>query len=98
MHFWVYFLGSPQEVKNYVITLSIGKFEDKLTYNGRVKPLDEEWDDIIAKQSGLVIGTEIIDRLSDENNKLTIDVTIHALKEEAKDSDMESGVSADESD
>ena len=97
IHWWIYFLGSPQEVKNYDYTLSIGKTGDKLTYNGHVKPLDEEWNDIIAEQSGCVIGTKIIDRLSDENNELPIEVTIHALKEEAKDSDVESGVSTDES-
>ena len=35
--------------------------------------------------------------LLDENKNLPIEVTIHALKEEAKDMDVESGVSADES-
>ena len=97
VHWWVYFLGSQQEVKNYACTLSIGKLGDKLTYNGQVKPLDKGLDDIIAEQSGFMIGTEVMKRLRDENNKLAIEVTIHALKEEAKDTDVESGVSADES-
>ena len=49
-------------------------------------------DDIIAKQPVFTIGTE-----ANENSKLPVEVTIHALKEEAKDQDMESGVSTDES-
>ena len=97
VHFWVYFLGSPQGVKNYAYTLSIGNIGDKFSYYGHVKPLDEEWNDIIDEQSGFVIGKKVIKKLSDKNNILPIEVTIHPLKEEAKDSDMESGVSADES-
>ncbi len=69
----------------------------EFTYYDHVKPLDEKWDDIIAGQSGFVIGNKVVEKLSDENNKLPIEITIHALKEEAKDTDMESGVSADES-
>ena len=33
----------------------------------------------------------------DEKNEFQNEIAIHALKEEAKDTDMESGVSADES-
>ena len=96
--FWIYFLGSPQQVKNYAYTLSItGKTGDKFTYYGHVKPLDEGCNDIIAKPEVFVIHHSLLSSLRDENNKLPIEVTIHALKEEAKDDDMESGVSADES-
>ena len=96
--FWIYFLGSPQQVKNYAYTLSItGKTGDKFTYYGHVKPLDEGCNDIIAKSAVFVIGTGIIPSLRNENEELPIEVTIHALKEEAKDDETESGVSADES-
>ena len=97
VHFWIYFLGSPQEAKNYAYTLSTGKPGDKFTYQGHVKPLDEGCHDIIAKQSGFAIGIEAMKRLEDKNNQLAVEVTFHDLKEEAKDTDMESGVSADES-
>ena len=48
-------------------------------------------------QSVFEIGPKANLKLRDENSKLPVEVTIHALKEEAKDDDMESGVSADES-
>ena len=96
--FWLYFLGSPQEVKNYAYTLSLTtKNGEKLAYYGHVKPLDEIRNDIIAQWSGFAIRTEVIKKALNENDEFQIDVEIHALKEEAKDTDMESGVSADES-
>ena len=99
LHFWIYFLGSPQEVKNYAYTLSgtTGNAGDKFTYYSHVKPLDEGGDNIIAEQTAFTIGTKVIQRSGDENGNWPIEVKIHALKEEAKDTDMESGVSADES-
>ena len=65
---------------------------DKFTYHGFVKPLDDGPDDIIAKQLVFMVGVEAMQELKDEDGNLKIDVTIHALKEEAKDMDIESGV------
>ena len=62
-----------------------------------MKPLDEIRNDIIAQWSGFAIRTEVIKKALNKNDEFQIDVEIHALKEEAKDTDMESGVSADES-
>ena len=93
MHFWVYIFGSPHEAKNYACTLSVnGKNGNKFTYYDYVKPLDEGSADIIAKQSLFMIGTEIAKNSRDENLEWQMEVTIHALKEEAKDKDEESGV------
>ena len=93
MYAWIYIVGSPLEAKSYAYTMSItGKIRDKFTYHGFVKPLDEGPDDIIAKQLVFMIGVEAMKELKDENGNLKIDVTIHALKEEAKDMDIESGV------
>ena len=39
-----------------------------------------------------MIGTEIIKEMRMEDNKLPIEITIQALKEEVKDEDVESGV------
>ena len=98
MYFWVDIFGSPHEAKNYACTLSVnGKNGNKYTYYGDVKPLDEGPLDIIAKQSVFMIGTEIAKNSRDENLEWQMEVTIHALKEEAKDKDDESGVE-DESD
>ena len=55
------------------------------------------WNDIFAQKLGFSIGIEVIKRAVDEEKEFQMEVTIHALKEDAKDTDMESGVSADES-
>jgi hypothetical protein len=96
LHFWIYIFGSPHETKNYTCTLSVnGKDGNKYTYYGHVKPLDEGPQDIIEKQSVFMIGTEIAKNLRDGNGEWQIEVTIHALKDEAKDKDEESGVEDD---
>ena len=98
MHVWIYIVGSPLEAKNYAYTMSItGEIRDKFNYHGFVKPLDDGPDNIIAKQLVFMVGVEAMKELKDENGNLKIDVTINALKEEAKDMDIESGVE-DESD
>ena len=92
-YFWLYSLLSPLETKNYAYTISItGKNEAKFTFRDKVKALDEAADDIIDKQYVFVIGTEIIKEIVTVDGKLAIEVTIHDLKEEAKDEDVESGV------
>ena len=98
LNFWVYILGSPHEAKNYACTLSVnGKKGNKFTYYDYVKPLDMGPADVINKQSLFMIGPEIAKNSRDENLEFQMEVTIHALKEEAKDKDEESGVE-DESD
>ena len=69
-----------------------GENGGKFSYNNYVKPLDESADDIIAKQFAFVIGKEVIKEIRKKENKVSLDVTIHDLKEEAKDEDVESGV------
>ena len=54
--------------------------------------MDEAAEDIIAKQFAFVIGTEVVKEIRNKDNILKIEVTIHDLKEEAKDEDVESGV------
>ena len=100
MYFWVYIHGSPYEAKNFKYTLSVeGKNGNKFTYSDNVKPLDEKPDDImcIGEPSALMIGIEVAKKIRNEDLRWPIEVTIHALKEEAKDEDIESGVE-DESD
>ena len=54
--------------------------------------MDEAADDIIAKQFAFVIGTEVIKEIRNKDYQMSMEVTIHDLKEEAKDEDVESGV------
>ena len=97
-YFWLYVMSSPLEAKKYSYTLSVtGKNGNKFSiFHAYPKPLDEGHEQIIENQPVFMIGTEVIKTIS-EKNVLKIEVTIHDLKEEAKDDDEESGVE-DESD
>ena len=94
--FWIYILGSRFEAKKYAYTLSVtGKTGIKSTFHDHVKPLDEAAKDIIANKSVFMIGFEFAKMLRNENQKWVMQATIHALKEEVKDKDEESGVEDD---
>ena len=46
--FWVCFLGCPDEIKNYAVTLSLsGQTIEKLSYHGNVHTLDDDFENII---------------------------------------------------
>ena len=97
LHAWIYIVGSPIEARNFSCTISVtDKSGNKFAFYGQaVKPLDEGPYDVIAKQAVFMIGTEVIKNSKDENDKLSVEVTINDLKEEAKDSNDESGVEDD---
>ena len=101
LYFWIYILGSRFEAKNFAYTLSVtSKSGTKSLFYDHVKPLDEGAKDIIARKSAFMIGSEFAKMLRaerNENMEWQMDVTIHALKEEVKDDNEESGVE-DESD
>ena len=91
--FWIYILGSRFEAKKYAYTLCVtGKNGIKSTFHDQVKPLDEAAKDIIANKSVFMIGFEFAKMLRNENQKWVMQATIHALKEEVKVKDEESGV------
>lgn len=93
LYFWVYIHGSHFEAQNYGYTLSVeGKDGNKFTYSDKVKPLDYEPAYIIGESSALMIGIKVAKQIRNGDQKWPMDVTIHALKEEAKDDDIESGV------
>ena len=93
LYFWVHILGSCFDAKNYAYTLSLtGKNGYKSTIREHVRPLDEAARDIIAEKYVFIIGGEFIKKLLEENQEWPIEITIHALKEEVKDKDEESGV------
>ena len=97
-YFWLYIVSSPLQAKNYAYTLSVtGKSGKAFSCYDFVRPLDKGPDEIIDEQSVFMIGTKIIKEIRNEDNKLALEVTIHDLKEEAKDDNEESGVE-DESD
>ena len=96
-YFLLTFLGSSDEAENYSSSISIenkvGKKFDKFNFTGSVHTLDEKAHDIIGSGSLLSIGINEAKRLLTEEKELQVEITIRNLKEEAKDEDIESGVS-----
>ena len=89
--FWLYIVSSPKQAKNYAYTLSVsGENGRKFTYYDYAKPLDEGYDEIIEKQRGFLIGTEAIKEIRNAKIEFPVEVTIHDLKNEAKDDNEES--------
>ena len=93
MYAWTCLLGSLDEAKNYSCTYSVTNKEDEtFYYNGKVHTVDKGKDDIIASGSFLGINIDAVKR-SLIKDHLKVEITIRNLKEEAKDDDMESGIS-----
>ena len=91
---WIYFHGSPDEAKNYGYTMTVsGETIESFTYHGYMHTLDDNWGKIIDEKSCLTIPIEAIKRIMDEETKVNVEVSIHFLKEDAKDEESESGVS-----
>ena len=74
-HFWLYIMASPLQAKNYAYTLSItGENGNKcITYHDYAKPLDKGRDEIIEKQSVLMVGTKTIQELRNEKSMFEIE-------------------------
>ena len=94
---WVTFFGSSDEAENYSCSISmetkIGKKIQKFNYIGTVHTIDEGSDDIIASGLLLNVGINAAITSLNEEKQLKFEITIRNLKEEAKDDDVESGVS-----
>ena len=94
LYFWIIFLGSSDEARKYSCTCSVtSKIGEKFNFNGPVHTLDKEFMDIIDSGSLLMIGLNAAQRSLNDRKQLEVEVTIRNLKEEAKDDDLESGVS-----
>ena len=94
---WVILMGSSDEAKRYTSTISVtSKIGEKFNFSGPVHTVDEGADDIITSGSLLTFGVNAAKRSLNEEKQLDFNITIRNLKEEAKDDDMESGVSEGE--
>ena len=92
LRFWVYFIGSALEAKNYSITMSIADNAGKQKYDfqGEVFTLDI---DEPFKGTMFMMDTEAAKKILDKDSKIDVKITVRNLKEEAKDVDESSGVS-----
>ena len=90
-------LGPPDEDKKFSCTISVkNKDGEKFTYTGKIHTLDEKREDIMASESCLKIGKDVVMRSLDGENYLDLEFSIRNLKEEAKDDNEESGISDNE--
>ena len=96
IHYWIYFVGSPQEAKHYSYTLECQNEEGttKNTFVCQVVSIDETVDSIIRNGNCLNIIFSKFSRRDEQNIRVfKHTVTIRNLKEEAKDENVESGIS-----
>jgi hypothetical protein len=91
---WVYYYGSPEEAKNYHCTIKLfgGSGDDEYSFNGPPRSLDESQDQIIKEEHALSLGTLQVIRIKG----LQCSVKVSCPKDEAKDEDVESGISDNE--
>lgn len=86
-------LGSPTDAKNYLCSMFVENPNgDKVLYSGKAIAID---DCINCKEKGsmLTMKSELIREFVDESFDMKMQVEIRSLKDEAKDEEIESGVS-----
>ena len=99
-HHWIHFLGPPVEARKYAYTLEykdVTDSETNFTYNGRAISIDETADSIKVNYKCLSVAYGFFkSHFVDKDLKLMYSVKIRNLKEEAKDENVESGISDDD--
>ena len=105
-YFWMYFVGSQDEAKNYEYELSFSNVFQKQSVTFRSQPhsLDRNFKDIIDEEEAFLVSDKTLNRFKvREKTELFIGkvvlqfrLKIRCLKDEAKDDDVESGVSEGE--
>ena len=97
---WIYFLGSPAEAKKYAYTLDYKDVTDperNMTYNSRVVSIDETRKTIQTNYNCFSVAYGFFKaHFVDTDRKFKYSLKIRNLKEEAKDENVESGISDDE--
>ena len=97
---WIHFLGPHVEAKKYAYTLEykdVTDSETNFTYNGRAISIDETADSIKVNYKCLSVAYGFFkSHFVDKDLKLMYSVKIRNLKEEAKDENVESGISDDD--
>lgn len=95
MYLWVSYIGSPDEAKNFTYTIEIGNGQSRVLYQLPVLSMDHgQFKHLIEKNIPMMnLERAVVDELIKPSSFCNIDVTIHSLKEEAKDENVESGVS-----
>ena len=96
---WVVLVGFKEEAEKYCYQATIANLtnvNDKITFSGKVRSLDETRKDIIAEQKCFIVGKQTCKNLMDENEEIYYKIELRNLKEEAKDENEESGIDDDD--
>ena len=95
---WIYFLGDPDVANNFFYHVKLKKenSEEELTYFGQVRSLNEKYEDILASYNAFVTVVAQVKNFLDGNGNLTLEYKNRNMKAEAKDEDIESGISDNE--
>lgn len=88
---------SPDVLKNFEWSLSIdGADNEGFTFRGKMIPIDKDPEEIHGDREGFLLGCKkAMDFQNRAGGNLEVMIQIGNLKEEAKDDDVESGVSSD---
>ena len=94
---WIYFVGSPQEAKNFSCTLEYFEREsEKIAFSQtpKVFSIDESADSIIENGKCFGVSSRYFSsQIAKEGGRFNYIYEIRNLKEEVKDENVESGVS-----
>jgi hypothetical protein len=96
-YIWLYYYGSKEEAKNYICTIRAygGPDKEDFSYNGPPRSLDESLLEVVDGDCGLSISLSQAKRIVSEK-KMKYSIKISCPKEEARDEDVESGISDNE--
>jgi hypothetical protein len=96
-YIWIYYYGSKKEAKNYHCTIKVvGGDGEEYIYNGPPRSLDESQDQIIQEENALILGVGQVKRIIVNKKRLQCSVKISCPKDEAREEDVESGISDNE--
>jgi hypothetical protein len=93
---WVYYYGSKEEAKSYNCTIKVyGSNNEEFIYNGPPQSLDESKNEVIEAECGLMFSLGQAKRIVSDG-KMKYSIKISCPKEDARDEDVESGISDNE--
>jgi len=93
---WIYILGDPDLAKNFSYTVRVKTENIEMSFSRKVQSLtlSKHYKDIATNQA-FVMPVATVKELLDDTNNIVFEYKIRNLKEEAKDEDVESGISDD---
>ena len=89
--------SSPDVLKNFEWILTInGVGKERYRFEGgEPLPIETTYSQVLSEEIGFTIGQKKALKIKKEYGKFEVMIEIRNLKEEAKDEDVESGVSSD---